>query len=74
MVIIKELIKTPKNTPITVCILLILNILAATHPVHAPVTGNGMPIKIIKPNNFNLSIIAPFFSDRLKSHLKKISI
>jgi len=43
---------------------------AATQPVHAPVTGRGIPIKIIKPTTFSLFIMPPFLSDLAKSQLK----
>lgn len=47
---------------------------AATQPVQAPVTGNGIPTNNTKPQNSNLSINIPFFLVRVNSHKKKLSI
>jgi len=46
---------------------------AAAAPVQAPVTGNGIPTKITKPRNSQVSIIFPFRRVLANNQLKNLS-
>ena len=50
---------------------LILNKVAATHPVQAPVTGKGMATNKASPMDSYRCTISAFFSVRANSHSKK---
>jgi hypothetical protein len=51
----------------------ILKSVAATHPVHAPVTGKGKQTNKIRPKASNLSISFALFRVRAKSQSKKLA-
>jgi len=42
--------KTPKDISKKASLVFILNSVLATAPVHAPVIGNGIPTKIMRPS------------------------
>ena len=68
---IVELINKPKRIAEKVLILGMLNKYAAMQPVHAPVTGNGIPTNRASPKNSYFSINVPRFRVLLNSQFKK---